>query len=227
MRVTLIVPTLVTALPRAAQDSSSSGAFDNKAAAAASRQHVVLHASSDPARPKILDRKFLLLAGMAAGATVFDAVTTSHCMPAYAGCQEANPLLGAHPSSAKIYGVSFSIFAGQMLASGWVLHKMPNRNLWMVPPIVATAGHGLAAVLNIRTMHPISRETQSLRLCSSRPHQSSTQFSFPFLSIVHLHFLLLAELTHFFFLLLSAIRMPATVAPDAPPMIPRVLPEME
>jgi hypothetical protein len=82
MRVTLIVPTLVTALPLAAQDSSR--AFDNKAAA--SRQHVVLHASSDPARPKILDRKFLLLAGMAAGATVFDAVTTSHCMPAYAGC---------------------------------------------------------------------------------------------------------------------------------------------
>jgi hypothetical protein len=153
MRVTLIVLTLVTALPLAAQESSTFGAFENKAATAASRRHVVLYASSDPARPKILDRKFLLLAGMAAGATVFDVVTTTHCMSAYAGCQEGNPLLGSHPSSAKIYGVSFSIFAGQMLASGWVRHKMPNRNLWMVPPIVATAGHGLAAVLNIRTMH--------------------------------------------------------------------------
>jgi hypothetical protein len=155
--VTLIMLTIVMALPMAAQDSSSPAGFENKAATAAPRQHVFVYASSDPAKPKILDRKFLLLSGIAAGATVFDVVTTSHCMSAYAGCQEGNPLLGSHPSSAKLYGVSFSMLAGQMLASAWIRHKMPNRSLWIVPPIVATAGHGLAGVLNIRTMHQLNQ----------------------------------------------------------------------
>jgi hypothetical protein len=34
---------------------------------------------------------------------------------------------------------------------------MPNRHLWMIPPIVATGGHGLAAALNVRTMHQLSQ----------------------------------------------------------------------
>src|SRR5882724_1710004 len=59
------------------------------------------------------------------------------------------------------------------------------------------------------------------------PRHYSSQTSFPFLSFLHLHFLSPEELTHFFFWPLSAIRMPATVAPDAPPMTARVLPEIE
>jgi len=54
----------------------------------------------------------------------------------------------------------------------------------------------------------------------------SSQTSVPFLSFVHLHFLSPEELTHFFFILLSTIKMAATVAPDAPPTIARVLPEI-
>ena len=65
----------------------------------------------------------------------------------------------------------------------------------------------------------------AVRFFISRHYSSQT--SFPFLSFVHLHFLSPEELTHFFFWLVSAIRMPATVAPDAPPMIARVLPEIE
>ena len=35
-------------------------------------------------------------------------------------------------------------------------HKAPNGKLWMMPPIIATAGHGFAALLNVRTMHQLS-----------------------------------------------------------------------
>ena len=120
-------------------------------------QRVTVYASSEPRKPKLFDRKFLVLAGVATAATVFDVATTSHCISTYAACQEGNPLLGSNPSTAKLYGVSFSMLAGQLLASAWIRHKTPERNLWMIPPIVATAGHGLAAVLNIRTMHQLSQ----------------------------------------------------------------------
>ena len=106
-------------------------------------------------RPRIVDRKFLLLAGLAATATALDVITTSRCMSTYPSCQEGNPLVGSSPSQAKLYAVSFSVLAGQLLASAWLRRRMPHRKLWMIPPIAATAGHGIAAALNERTMHQL------------------------------------------------------------------------
>ena len=91
-------------------------------------------------------------AGVATAATMLDVTTTSRCISRYADCQEGNPLLGPHPSTAaKLYGLSFSMLSGQMLASAWMRRKMPNGKLWMAPTIIAGAGHGLAAILNVRT----------------------------------------------------------------------------
>jgi len=158
LRVTIFVLVLGLAIsrPAAAQNPEGFPAV-NTAAEAQHSQHIFLYASSEPKKPRILDRKFFLLAGMATTATVLDVATTSHCMSTYAACQEGNPLIGSHPSQAKLYGVSFSMLAGQLLASAWIRRKMPNRNLWMIPPIVATGGHGLAAALNIRTMHQLDK----------------------------------------------------------------------
>jgi len=157
-RVTFFVFVLVMLISRqgAAQDAAVFPALNTPAEAQHS-QHVFIYATSEPKKPRILDRKFFLLAGMATAATVLDVATTSHCMSTYAACQEGNPLLGSHPSQAKLYGVSFSMLAGQLLASAWIRRKMPNRHLWMIPPIVATGGHGLAAALNVRTMHQLSQ----------------------------------------------------------------------
>jgi hypothetical protein len=156
MRATLVALMFVISLPAAAQTNQASSVFE-KNTTMAEQQHIFLFSSPKKSNPKILDRKFLLLAGMATAATVLDVATTSHCMSTYANCQEGNPLLGSHPSQAKIYGVSFSMLAGQVAASAWIRRKMPDRNLWMVPTIVATAGHGLAGVLNIRTMHHLAQ----------------------------------------------------------------------
>jgi hypothetical protein len=105
--------------------------------------------------PRVFDRKFFILTGIAAGATVLDITTTSRCLSSYTVCQEANPILGSHPTEAKLYGVSFSILAGQTLASAWLRHKMPRSKVWIIPPIAAAVAHGTAAVLNIRTMHKL------------------------------------------------------------------------
>lgn len=157
MRVTLIVLTVVIALQAAAQNAPASTVFAANTVITERPQHMFLFASTKKTQPKVLDRKFLVLAGMATAATALDVATTSHCMSAYANCQEGNPLLGSHPSQAKLYGVNLSMLAGEVLASAWMKRKTPDSKLWMVPPIVATTVHGLAATLNIRTMHQLAQ----------------------------------------------------------------------
>jgi hypothetical protein len=107
-------------------------------------------------KPKIFDRKFLLVAGISTAATLLDITTTSNCIFRYSNCQEANPLLGSHPSRAKIYGVNLSLLAGEMAASAWLRHRTPHTKTWLIPPLIGTAGHGLATVLNLRTIDQIN-----------------------------------------------------------------------
>ena len=140
-----------------AQISLTPTGFETQVAIARPTQQA---ASITPAKreaTRVFDRKFFLLAGVAAAATMLDVTTTSRCMSRYADCQEGNPLLGSHPSTAKLYGVSFSMLSGQLLASAWMRRKMPNGKLWMAPTIIAGAGHGLAAILNVRTMHRLEQ----------------------------------------------------------------------
>ena len=157
MRVSLTtVFVFAIAMQAAAQNIPASPVFDTQTAIASPSQGVTsfmpvrttLAAPVKPTKPRVFDRKFLVLAGIATAATVLDVATTTHCMSTYANCQEGNPLLGSHPSQAKLYGVSFSMLGGQLLASAWMRRKTPNGKLWMVPQIVATAGHGLAAALS-------------------------------------------------------------------------------
>jgi hypothetical protein len=110
----------------------------------------------DDTKPQIFDRKFLFVAGISTAATLLDITTTSNCIFRYSNCQEANPLLGSHPSRAKIYGVNFSLLAGELVASAWLRHRMPHGKSWLIPPLIGTAGHGLAAALNFRTMNQIN-----------------------------------------------------------------------
>ena len=74
----------------------------------------------------MFDRKLFVLAGIASVATMLDVATTMHCMSKDAGCQEEDPLLGSHPSQAKLYGVSFSMLGEQLLASAWLRRKTPK-----------------------------------------------------------------------------------------------------
>jgi hypothetical protein len=156
MRAPLIVLIFAASLQAVAQNAPASSVFDTKTLVTPHPQPTVSFEPAKETKPRIFDRKFFVLAGVATAATVFDVATTSHCMSTYADCQEGNPLLGTHPSTARLYGVSFSILGGQLLASAWLRRKNPTGKLWMAPPIITAAGHGLAAVLNLRTMHQLS-----------------------------------------------------------------------
>jgi hypothetical protein len=166
MRVSLTVLVFAIAMQAAAQNIPASPVFDTQTSIASPSQAVTsfmpvsttLATPVKPTTPRVFDRRFLVLAGIATAATVLDVATTTHCMSTYANCQEGNPLLGSHPSQAKLYGVSFSMLGGQLLASAWMRRKTPNGKLWMVPQIAATAGHGLAAALNFRTMHQLGSQ---------------------------------------------------------------------
>jgi hypothetical protein len=156
MRVIFTVLIFTIATNAAGQSSPVTSTFDTQTAIATHSKLVVSFANTKETRARVFDRKFLVLAGIATAATMLDVATTTHCMSTYADCQEGNPLLGSHPSKAKLYGVSFSMLGGQLLTSAWLRRKTPNGKLWVAPPIIATAGHGLAAALNFRTMHQLS-----------------------------------------------------------------------
>jgi len=158
MRVALTVLILAIAL-RATAQTATTTVFETQTAVARPShpfQPALGPTTAKEPRARLFDRRFLPLAGVATAATVLDVATTSHCMSRYADCQEGNPLLGSHPSQAKLYGVSFSMLGGQLLASAWMRRRTPDGKLWMAPPIIASVGHGLAAVLNIRTMHDLA-----------------------------------------------------------------------
>jgi len=156
MRVIFTVLIFAIATNAAGQNSPITSSFDTQTAMATHPAHVVSFAKAKETRARVFDRKFLVLAGIATAATMLDVATTTHCMSTYADCQEGNPLLGSHPSQAKLYGVSFTMLGGQLLASAWLRRKTPNGKLWLAPPIIASVGHGLAAALNLRTMHQLS-----------------------------------------------------------------------
>jgi hypothetical protein len=152
MRVIFMALTVVLVTPAFAQNE----VFPTQAVTVAPQSHEQFTITTGKERkPRVFDRNFFLLAGLATAATALDVATTSHCLSTYANCQEGNPLVGSNPSNAKLYGISFSILGAQMLASAWMRREMPHRKLWMIPPIVATAGHGIATVLNLRTIHQL------------------------------------------------------------------------
>jgi hypothetical protein len=156
MRIRVAALISVMALQATAQNTPASGAFNTQTTITPLSQREASFAPTRVTKPRVFDRKFFVLAGIATATTVLDVAMTSHCISTYSNCQEKNPLFGSHPSAAKLYGVSFSMLGGQMLASAWMRREMPKRKLWMMPPIVATATHGLAAAFNFRTIHQLS-----------------------------------------------------------------------
>ena len=153
MRTTLLFLTLCIGIHAAAQTGPAAFLDGKSMLVAAQPYEPVRMVQSREIHPRLVDRKVLFLAGLASTATVLDITTTSQCLSTYANCREGNPFLGSHPSAAKLYGVNLSMLAGQMLASAWLRREMPHRKLWMIAPIAATASHGFAAAMNMRTMH--------------------------------------------------------------------------
>ena len=107
MRVVLAGLIFLIAVEASAQNGLTTSGFDTQVAIARPTQQAVSIAPAKRETTRVLDRKFFLLAGVATAATMLDVTTTSRCMSRYVDCQEGNPLLGSHPSTAKLYGFVF------------------------------------------------------------------------------------------------------------------------
>jgi hypothetical protein len=120
------------------RSESSAAAHDIEETATTAQPGKAVEAITPVPNPRIFNCQFFILAGMATRATFLDITTTSSCISGYATCREANPVLGSHPSSAKIYGVNLPLLAGELFASVWLRHPPPKtmdhssdcRNRW-------------------------------------------------------------------------------------------------
>jgi hypothetical protein len=100
------------------------------------------------------NRRFWILAAIQVGATVADAETTQWALRSHPDAREINPLFGARPDRARMYGIAFSITALQILMQHHVktvserTGKMPNA--WIVGASVNTGFHTFLAIHNAR-----------------------------------------------------------------------------
>jgi hypothetical protein len=106
-----------------------------------------LEITAAPVESRIVDWKFGILAALALGSTIADAEVTLHCPQP---CREVNPLYGAHPTRARLYGTNAPFLVGEIMLSRLVRKRSPERRLWMIPSLSLTMGHMLGVASNLR-----------------------------------------------------------------------------
>lgn len=89
-----------------------------------------------PVRPRIVDRRFLLLNGAHLGMALFDVEMTQHCIAEHK-CREGNPFMPS--SQAAQIGVSLGSVAFTTVGSYWV--RKHNLRIWWIAPAAGIAAH--------------------------------------------------------------------------------------
>jgi len=101
-----------------------------------------------PKKQHMVDRPFAILLAVSAAFTIADIELTANCVATSARCREANPLLGRTPTRARLYGVNAPLYLGGALISRALHRKNPDKKLWVVPLVSATAAHAVGVVSN-------------------------------------------------------------------------------
>ena len=92
-------------------------------------------------RPRIVDRKFLLLNGLHMGLAALDYGLTQHCIAAQ-HCREGNPLM---PSSVAGQIAVGSAWVGSGFYISYHLKKQDSK-LWWLSPVAGISAHAAGAV---------------------------------------------------------------------------------
>lgn len=98
-----------------------------------------------PEKKKVVDKKFLLLTGLATALTVADFEMTQSCMARHA-CVESDPLM-PH-SRAGMYASSAPVNAALFYWS--YRRKAEGKKLWWLPIVAVAASHAVGVGTNIR-----------------------------------------------------------------------------
>lgn len=144
-------PSVVADTETLAPASTALPAIDHYVGTSGSAQPIIKVATptvKPRPEPKVVDKKFVALLALAAGAAVADVELTSRCLRAQT-CTEANPIYGRNPSRGRMYAISIPILGGQMGLSAWLKHRHPFRKTWMFPMIGGTAAHGIGAATTL------------------------------------------------------------------------------
>jgi hypothetical protein len=104
-------------------------------------------------RPHTLDRKFILLHSLSTVALLTDLETTARGIAATPKAAELNPLFGAHPTRARLYGIAVPLDALSFYLSYRAKKNEPKRSLWIIGPGVSIAVHSAAAINNLIAAH--------------------------------------------------------------------------
>ncbi len=102
---------------------------------------------------RTLDRKFILLHALSTVALVADLETTVRSFEGQAKATEVNPLFGAHPTRARLYGIAVPLNALSFYLSYHYKKVEPGRSIWKVGPGLTIAVHTAAVINNLIATH--------------------------------------------------------------------------
>ena len=104
-------------------------------------------------RGHTVDRNFILLHAFSAAALVADLETTVRSFQGQGKATELNPLFGAHPTRARLYGIAVPINAFSFYLSYHYKKIEPGRSIWKLGPGLTIAVHTAAAINNLIATH--------------------------------------------------------------------------
>ena len=104
-------------------------------------------------RLKTMDRQFIVLHSLSTAALVADLETTVRSVAGQPKTNEVNPLFGAHPTRARLYGLGLPLNAVSFYLSYHYKKSEPSRRGWKVGPGLCIAVHTAAAVNNLIMAH--------------------------------------------------------------------------
>ena len=108
---------------------------------------------STPRTGHTLDRNFILLHAVSAAALVADLETTIRGVQGQANGAELNPLFGAHPTRARLYGIAVPLNVFSFYVSYRYKKMEPGGKLWKLGPGISIAVHTAAAINNLVATH--------------------------------------------------------------------------
>jgi hypothetical protein len=100
-----------------------------------------------------LDTKFILLQTLSTVALLLDLETTAQAFEQQPKATELNPLFGAHPTRARLYGIAVPLSAFSFYLSYHYKKMEPSRSVWKVAPGLSIAIHTAAAINNLIVAH--------------------------------------------------------------------------
>jgi hypothetical protein len=102
---------------------------------------------------RTMDREFVLLHTLSTVALIADLETTARGFEAQPKATELNPMFGARPTRARLYGIAVPLNALSLYLSYHYKKVEPRRNSWKIGPGVSIAIHTAAVINNLIAVH--------------------------------------------------------------------------